>query len=112
MQAEAPGPTSFEARFARTRCSSAGACLLNDSAVACMREGICGASRKSAPGYRFTHPGYILHSVLARSAPVSETGVPDAIGQSADGIIAAKAKVLGARIADRPAALSLGKLEQ
>jgi hypothetical protein len=44
--------------------------------------------------------------------PIGDARVPRAIGQSFDWFVPAEAEVLGARVADRPAAFPLAELEQ
>src|SRR5260370_10138112 len=49
---------------------------------------------------------------LAADRPIRDARVPQAIGQSFDWLVSAKAEVLGARAADRPTAFHLAELEQ
>jgi len=51
-------------------------------------------------------------AALPTDRPICNARVPQAIGQSFDWLIPAKAEVLGARVADRPAAFPLAELEQ
>src|SRR6516164_1525614 len=48
----------------------------------------------------------------ALPTPICDARVPRAIGQSFDWFVPAEAEVLGARVADRPAAFPLAELEQ
>ena len=49
---------------------------------------------------------------LPTDRPICNARVPRAIGQSFDWFVPAEAEVLGARVADRPAAFPLAELEQ
>src|SRR5205823_11153290 len=51
-------------------------------------------------------------AALPTDRPICNARVPQAIGQSFDWLIPAEAEVLGARVADRPAAFPLAELEQ
>src|SRR5262245_14865056 len=51
-------------------------------------------------------------AALPTDRPIRNARVPQAIGQSLDWLIPAEAEVLGARVADRPAAFPLAELEQ
>src|SRR5262249_58718531 len=51
-------------------------------------------------------------AALPTDRPICNARVPQAIGQSFDWLIPAEAEVLGARVADRPAAFLLADLEQ
>src|SRR5262245_31221684 len=51
-------------------------------------------------------------AALPTDRPICNARVPQAIGQSLDWLIPAEAEVLGARVADRPAAFPLAELEQ
>src|SRR2546430_12547033 len=61
------------------------------------------AARQSS----LTHP-----RCCAADRPVRDARVSQAIGQSFDWLVPAKAEVFGARVADRPAAFPLAELEQ
>jgi hypothetical protein len=51
-------------------------------------------------------------AALPTDRPICDARVPQAIGQSFDWFAPAEAEVLGARVADRPAAFRLAELEQ
>src|SRR6266404_2242940 len=51
-------------------------------------------------------------AALPTDRPICNARVPQAIGQSFDWLVPAEAEVLGARVADRPAAFPLAELEQ
>src|SRR5262249_53461622 len=51
-------------------------------------------------------------AALPTDRPIRNARVPQAIGQSFDWLVPAEAEVLGARVADRPAAFPLAELEQ
>src|SRR5258708_2547603 len=51
-------------------------------------------------------------AALPTDGPICNARVPQAIGQSFDWLVPAKAEVFGARVADRPAAFPLAELEQ
>src|SRR5439155_24829748 len=51
-------------------------------------------------------------AALPTDRPICNARVPQAIGQSFDWLVPAKAEVFGARVADRPAAFPLAELEQ
>src|SRR5262249_13652022 len=51
-------------------------------------------------------------AALPTDRPICNARVPRAIGQSFDWFVPAEAEVLGARVADRPAAFPLAELEQ
>src|SRR6516165_7410212 len=51
-------------------------------------------------------------AALPTDRPIRNARVPQAIGQSIDWLVPAEAEVLGARVADRPAAFPLAELEQ
>ena len=51
-------------------------------------------------------------AALPTDRPICDARVPRAIGQSFDWFVPAEAEVLGARVADRPAAFPLAELEQ
>src|SRR5215475_8607517 len=51
-------------------------------------------------------------AALPTHRPICNARVPQAIGQSFDWLVPAEAEVLGARVADRPAAFPLAELEQ
>src|SRR5256886_14778767 len=51
-------------------------------------------------------------AALPTDRAICNARVPQAIGQSFDWLIPAEAEVLGARVADRPAAFPLAELEQ
>src|SRR5215469_6370878 len=51
-------------------------------------------------------------AALPTDRPIRNARVPRAIGQSFDWFVPAEAEVLGARVADRPAAFPLAELEQ
>src|SRR5215468_7845109 len=51
-------------------------------------------------------------AALPTDRPIHNARVPQAIGQSFDWLVPAEAEVLGARVADRPAAFRLAELEQ
>src|SRR5215470_10231947 len=51
-------------------------------------------------------------AALPTDRPIHNARVPQAIGQSFDWLVPAEAEVLGARVADRPAAFPLAELEQ
>src|SRR5262249_36764496 len=50
-------------------------------------------------------------AALPTDRPIRNARVPQAIGQSFDWLVPAEAEVLGARVADRPAAFPLAELE-
>ena len=51
-------------------------------------------------------------AALPTDRPICDARVRRAIGQSSDWFVPAEAEVLGARVADRPAAFPLAELEQ
>src|SRR6516162_2180800 len=51
-------------------------------------------------------------AALPTDRPIRNARVPQAIGQSFDWLVPAEAEVLGARVADRPAAFPLAELDQ
>ena len=51
-------------------------------------------------------------AALPTGRPICDARVPRAIGQSFDWLVPAEAEILGARVADRPAAFPLAELEQ
>src|SRR5262249_57807208 len=51
-------------------------------------------------------------AALPTHRPIRNARVPQAIGQSFGRLVPAEAEVLGARVADRPAAFPLAELEQ
>src|SRR6266542_6654562 len=51
-------------------------------------------------------------AALPTDRPICNARVPQAIGQSFDWLVPAEAEVLGAGVADRPAAFPLAELEQ
>ena len=51
-------------------------------------------------------------AALPTDRPICNARVPQAIGESFDWLVPAEAEVLGARVADRPAAFPLAELEQ
>src|SRR5882762_7357334 len=73
------------------------------------------AAKHAARMPRSRQRGYLassLRDALARARAVGEPGMARAIGQALDRGVAAKAEILGARSADRPAASLLAQLEQ
>src|SRR5262252_2956950 len=65
-----------------------------------------GTSRRRGGGM-LTHP-----CCCAADRPICNARVPRAIGQSFDWFVPAEAEILGARVADRPAASPLAELEK
>src|SRR6266487_1772986 len=69
------------------------------------------SSRCSAARRRWYHRSR-THAAPQTDRPIRDARVPQAIGQSFDWLVPAEAEVLGARVADRPAAFPLAELEQ
>ena len=79
--------------------------------------GVCPAqgrriARGAEPPDSFRQHLHRRADALARARPVGEAGVACAIGQAVERRVAAKAKILGAGRADRPAATLLAEFEQ